>query len=103
MPSATAHESDAKAWLAGHGYRVCAARVESSRPLWQADLTGRLAIIIGSEAHGLGDHWQSDDDVTVDAIRIPMAGHVDSLNASVSAAVLLYEAKRQRQVGAADE
>ncbi|MCS7471232.1 RNA methyltransferase [Stieleria sp. ICT_E10.1] len=97
VPSATADEPDAKAWLAELGYRICAARVESSRPLWQADLTGRLALVIGSEARGLGDHWQSDD-VTVDAIRIPMAGNVDSLNASVSAAVLLYEAKRQRQV-----
>ncbi|WP_231743771.1 TrmH family RNA methyltransferase [Stieleria neptunia] len=98
VPSATADEADAKAWLTERGYRICAARVESSRPLWQADLTGRLAMVIGSEAHGLGDHWQSDADGTVDAIRIPMAGNIDSLNASVSAAVFLYEAKRQRQV-----
>ena len=102
LPSATADEPHAKAWLVEHGYRICAARVESSRPLWQADLTGRLALVIGSEAHGLGDHWQSDDDVTIDAIRIPMAGNIDSLNASVSAAVLLYEAQRQRQTASSN-
>jgi TrmH family RNA methyltransferase len=94
--SAAADENEAKRWLAEHGYRLCAARVESSQPLWQCDLTGPLAIVIGSEANGLGAHWQSDADATVDAVRIPMGGTVDSLNASVSAAVLLYEASRQR-------
>lgn len=97
VPSATADESVSRRWLSEKGYRLCTARVESSRPLWDCDLTGALAIIIGSEATGLGDNWQTDDRQAVDAVRIPMAGQVDSLNASVSAAVLLYEAQRQRQ------
>ncbi|WP_286177795.1 TrmH family RNA methyltransferase [Rhodopirellula sp. JC639] len=100
VPSATADEADARSWLSARGYRLCAARVESSRPLWQADLTGPVAIVIGSEAYGLGDRWQSDPQSAVDAIRIPMAGTVDSLNASVSAAVFLYEAARQREATA---
>ncbi|QEF97120.1 23S rRNA (guanosine-2'-O-)-methyltransferase RlmB [Stieleria maiorica] len=97
VPSAAADEADARSWLVRHGYGICAARVESSRPLWQADLTGPVAIVIGSEAFGLGAHWQSDPQTAIDAIRIPMAGDVDSLNASVSAAVFLYEAARQRE------
>jgi TrmH family RNA methyltransferase len=96
VPSATADESVARQWLIEKGYRLCAARVESSRPLWDCDLTGGLAIVIGSEARGLRDNWQTDENQTVEAIHIPMAGRVDSLNASVSAAVLLYEARRQR-------
>lgn len=96
VASAVADECDAKAWLAAQGYRMCAARVETSRPLWQADLTGRVAIIIGSEAQGLGERWQSDEIASVESLRIPMAGDVDSLNASVSAALFLFEATRQR-------
>lgn len=96
VPGASADEPEVRAWLLRQNYRICAARVESSRPLWQTDLTGPLAIVIGSEAHGLGDCWQGDDDCVIDAVRIPMAGAVDSLNASVSAAVILYEAARQR-------
>ena len=49
--------------------------------------------ILGSEAHGLSDVWQGDD---VQAIRLPMRGSVDSLNVSATAAVLFYEALRQR-------
>lgn len=99
VPSAAADEHEARDWLVERGYRLCAARVESSRAAWQTDLTGRVAIIIGSESKGLKDNWRSRDDAPVEAVRIPMAGKVDSLNASVSAAVLLYEAQRQRSGG----
>ena len=66
--------------------------------MWNVDLTGPLAIVVGSESHGLGDRWQSDPmhDTPIQAVRIPMHGTIDSLNASVSAALLLYEATRQR-------
>ena len=94
--SASAAESDVRRWLIEKGYRLVAARVESSAPLWESNLSGPVAIIIGSEAKGLGDRWQSGSDGVVEGIRIPMSGAVDSLNASVSAAVLLYEAARQR-------
>jgi TrmH family RNA methyltransferase len=54
-----------------------------------------VAIALGSEAEGLGARWGDDD---VAAVRIPMLGVADSLNVSVAAAVLLYEARRQRNL-----
>jgi TrmH family RNA methyltransferase len=101
LPFAVADESEARRWLAARRYRTFAARVESSKPLWECDFSGPTAIVIGNEAGGLGDHWSAataPGDVADDihAVRIPMAGSVDSLNASASAAVLLFEARRQR-------
>ena len=61
--------------------------------LWETDLSGPAAIVIGSEGEGLGRLVQEKCDFM---IRIPMVGHIDSLNASVSASVILYEALRQR-------
>ncbi len=96
VPAATADESSARKWLKDRDIQVLAARVEASKPLWETDLTGKVALVIGSESHGLEDRWQAGDDITVEGVHLPMFGHVDSLNASVSAAVMLYEAKRQR-------
>jgi TrmH family RNA methyltransferase len=64
-----------------------------------ADLRGPLAIVLGSEATGLSEAWRSEG---VEGIRLPMAGVADSLNVSVAAAVLLYEAWRQRHASVAD-
>ncbi len=63
--------------------------------LWQADLRGPAAIVIGSEGGGMSRLVAETCDFNV---RIPMTGQVASLNASVSAAVLMYEAVRQRQI-----
>ena len=57
------------------------------------DLRGPVAIVLGSEAEGLTDAWHGPD---IEAIHLPMLGIADSLNVSVSAAVLVYEARRQR-------
>ena len=57
------------------------------------DLTGPLALVVGAEAEGLGDAWSAPD---VTAVHLPMLGIADSLNVSVSAAILFYEARRQR-------
>ena len=59
-----------------------------------ADLTGPIAIVLGSESDGLSDAWRGAD---VGAVRLPMLGAADSLNVSAAAAVLLYEAWRQRR------
>ncbi|MEO1528299.1 MAG: RNA methyltransferase [Planctomycetota bacterium] len=96
VPSAVAEESQARTWLAARGVHVYAARVESSRPIWESKFVGPTAFVIGSEARGLEDRWESDDELSVTGIHLPMRGRADSLNASVSAAVLLYEAQRQR-------
>ena len=82
-------------WLASHGVAMLAARVESSAVVYQAELDGPIAIIVGNEAEGLGDRWTSQSGVR--GIRIPMVGRVDSLNVGVSASLLVYEAFRRRR------
>ncbi len=60
----------------------------------RADYRGGAAIVLGSEAAGLSDAWSG---ANVTAIALPMRGAADSLNVSATAAVLFYEAQRQRQ------
>jgi TrmH family RNA methyltransferase len=93
LPLAVAPTPEVLTWLRHHGVRVVAARVQASAVHHDVDLCGPLAIAVGSEAHGLGPAWQADD---VLAVRLPMLGRGDSLNVAAAAAVLLYEARRQR-------
>jgi RNA methyltransferase, TrmH family len=92
---AAAPTAEVIVWLRERGLRIVAARVEAERLYTAADLTGPLAIVLGAEAEGLTDAWTADD---IEAVRLPMLGAADSLNVSVSAAVLLYEARRQRGI-----
>ena len=80
-------------WLRRTNLAIFAARVDGSLPYTQADYRGPSAIVLGSEAKGLSSAWSADD---VTPIRLPMLGSADSLNVSATAAVLLYEALRQR-------
>jgi 23S rRNA (guanosine2251-2'-O)-methyltransferase len=73
-------------WVAG-------AAGETGTPMWQADLTGGLAFVFGAEGKGLRPLVRRTCDLFV---AIPQLGRVESLNVSVAAAVLLYEARRQR-------
>jgi TrmH family RNA methyltransferase len=93
MPTAAAATTEVIDWLVDRRIRAIAARVDAERPYTDADLTGSVAIVLGSEAEGLTDAWRAADALTV---RLPMLGVADSLNVSVAAAVLLYEARRQR-------
>ena len=93
VPIAAATNDVARAWLRDHRLRIVTARVDAERLHTDADLTGPLAIVLGSEAEGLSDAWLGAD---VEPVRLPMLGVADSLNVSVAAAVLLYEARRQR-------
>jgi TrmH family RNA methyltransferase len=95
VPVAAAESAAVRAWALRNGLRLVAARVDGSRSYIETDLRGPVAIILGSEAEGLSDAWRGDD---VEALRLPMLGAADSLNVSVAAAVLLYEARRQRGV-----
>ncbi|MGE3243851.1 MAG: TrmH family RNA methyltransferase [Pirellulales bacterium] len=81
------------AWLRVRGLRVVAARPEATVEYTSADLRGGVAMVLGSEAEGLTDAWRS---VGAEAVRLPMRGIADSLNVSTTAAVLFYEAVRQR-------
>jgi len=93
VPIAVAASDDAIAWLAASLYRVVTTTVAGGMPPWEIDLTGRVAIAIGSEDRGLSDPWLAD---SFDRVTLPQPGEVDSLNASVTAGVLLYESVRQR-------
>jgi TrmH family RNA methyltransferase len=80
--------------VAGLGATIVAASPAAAIPYTAIDLTGRTAIVVGAEDRGLGAHWLERADARV---AIPVAaGGVDSLNAAAAAAVLLYEAVRQR-------
>jgi len=93
VPLAAAPTDAVLARLRGRGVRIVAARVDAGRPYTDTDLTGSIAIVVGSEAEGLSDAWLASD---IEPIHLPMLGIADSLNVSVSAAVLVYEARRQR-------
>lgn len=83
-----------RSWLHAGRFRVWAARVDAGETLWDADFTGPIAIVLGSESRGLSERWH---DSQMQGVRIPMAGLADSLNLAVSAALLAFEARRQRQ------
>jgi RNA methyltransferase, TrmH family len=100
MPVAAAPVAEVAAWLRRLGLRIVATRIDAGRLHVDADLTGPVALVLGSEAAGLSDAWRAPD---VEAVRLPMGGVADSLNVSVAAAVLLYEAWRQRRAGSSGD
>ena len=80
-------------WLKDNKINIYTAQLQDSSWYYDTDMTGGTAIVVGTEATGLTDGWRKAAD---GHIRIPMLGELDSLNASVSAAILLFEAVRQR-------
>jgi 23S rRNA (guanosine2251-2'-O)-methyltransferase len=72
---------------------IYAAVGDGAKPMWETDLSGGVALVFGAEGKGLRPLVRRTCD---DAVSIPMSGNVESLNVSVAAALLLYEAKRQR-------
>jgi 23S rRNA (guanosine2251-2'-O)-methyltransferase len=83
------------ATLKEHEFWLAALDPEGDRDLWDADLTGRVGLVIGSEGKGLRRLVRESCDF---ALRIPLSGPIPSLNASVSAAIALAECTRQRRV-----
>jgi TrmH family RNA methyltransferase len=81
-------------WLRAWGAKVIAARPDAESIYTDVELCGSVAIVLGSEAAGLSDAWREAD---VTNVRLPMRGIADSLNVSTTAAVLFYEAVRQRR------
>lgn len=93
VPCVSSTSAEAIAWLKGRGIRILTAQLQDSVWYYDTDMKSGVAIVIGTEATGLTDIWRKAADAH---IKIPMLGTVDSLNASVSAAILMFEAVRQR-------
>lgn len=93
VPVASAGTPDVLEWLAARAIPVLAATPEAATPYTELDLRGPLAVAVGAEKHGLSEPWLA---AAAHRALIPMHGHTDSLNVSTSAAILLYEAVRQR-------
>jgi TrmH family RNA methyltransferase len=93
VPLAVATLDQAVRWLRGNDIRIYAADPDTGESPWETDLTGSCALLAGSEHAGLSDEARA---VADSLLRIPMLGAADSLNVSVSMAILAYEAVRQR-------
>lgn len=93
VQSAVCDSASAISWLKARGMKILTAQLQDSSWYYDVDMKGGTAIVIGTEATGLTEQWREAADAH---IRIPMLGALDSLNASVSAAILLFEAVRQR-------
>ena len=94
VPVAAASSEEAIRWLKERGIRILTAQLQDSLPYYDTDMRQGTAIVMGTESTGLTPLWRQAADAH---IMIPMLGRLDSLNVSVSAAILLYEAVRQRQ------
>ncbi|MDD6364199.1 MAG: 23S rRNA (guanosine(2251)-2'-O)-methyltransferase RlmB [Bacteroidales bacterium] len=82
-------------YLQQSGFRIVAATEKVDRLMYEARLTGPLAIVMGSEGDGIS---KSMLELADDKVAIPMAGEISSLNVSVATSVILYEAVRQRKM-----
>ncbi|WP_425147371.1 TrmH family RNA methyltransferase [Deinococcus sp.] len=98
QPVAALDEQEALGWLRAHRFTLVACTPEAALPYWDAPLTGRIALCLGSEHDGLPESWKAAAELRV---SIPMRGQADSLNVSVAGALVLYEARRQRSLALA--
>lgn len=97
VPVASATSAEVLSWVRDRGLQIVAASPAAAQLVTSADLTGPTAIAVGAEQTGLSSDWLERAD---QVIRIPMFGKADSLNVSISAAIIAYEAVRQRMQAA---
>lgn len=95
VQTAVCTSAQAIAYLKEKGIRILTAQLQDSSWYYDCDMRLPSAIVMGTESTGLTPQWR---DAASSHIKIPMLGKLDSLNVSVSAAVLLYEAVRQRSI-----
>ena len=93
VPTVAVSSEEAIAFLKERGIQILTAQLQDSSLYYDVDMRRGTALVMGTESTGLTDAWRAAADAH---IRIPMLGRLDSLNVSVSAAILLYEAVRQR-------
>ncbi|MBR5077075.1 MAG: RNA methyltransferase [Bacteroidales bacterium] len=96
VPCVACSSEEAIVFLKARGIRILTAQLQDSSLYYDCDMTVGTALVMGTEATGLSGQWREAADAH---IRIPMLGALDSLNVSVSAAILLFEAVRQRRNG----
>lgn len=88
-----ASSEDVIAFLKTYNFNIFSAILQESEPYHSQDYTLPTAIVVGTEATGLKQEWR---DAATQNISIPMQGVIDSMNVSVAAGILVFEAKRQR-------
>ena len=93
MPVVTASSEGAINWLHASGIKMFGTALTATHHYHETDFRHPAAIIMGSEANGLSGAWLEGAD---DLIKIPMMGKIDSMNVSASAAIVIFEAMRQR-------
>jgi TrmH family RNA methyltransferase len=94
VPTAVCTSEECIVFLKANGIKILTAQLQDSYEYYDYDMTRATAIVMGTESTGLTNQWREAADAH---IRIPMLGRLDSLNVSVSAAILMYEAVRQRK------
>jgi TrmH family RNA methyltransferase len=94
IPVVCAPAEEIFSFLKAKKIRICASKPSAEEVYTQVSFKGAWALVFGSEYGGLSDFWILAAEV---AVKIPMKGMADSLNVSISAAIVLYEALRQRQ------
>ena len=94
VPAVACTTQEAIEWLRGKGIAILTAQLQDSSLYYDCDMRRGTAIVMGTESTGLSQDWRR---AATAHIRIPMLGAADSLNVSVSAAILLFEAVRQRR------
>ncbi len=94
VPVAQAGGDEVRDWLAGNDIAVVATTPDTDLLYTDVDLRGPTAVLVGTEKHGLSAAWL---DAARYRVRIPMHGRIDSLNVATSAALVVYEALRQRR------
>lgn len=95
VPVAEAEPQEALDWLRANKVAIIASTPDTRLHYTETDMTGGVALTVGSEKYGHTDLWLGSADYKV---RIPMVGRVNSLNVATSAALLMYEAVRQRSI-----
>ena len=95
VPTAVCTSEECIGFLKANKISILTAQLQDSYEYYDYDMTKATAIVMGTESTGLTQQWREAADAH---IRIPMLGRLDSLNVSVSAAILMYEAVRQRTV-----
>ena len=93
VPTVACTSAECIEFLKQKGIRILTAQLQDSELYYDTDMRAGTALVMGTESTGLTEAWRSAADAH---IRIPMQGRLDSLNVSVSAAILLFEVVRQR-------